>query len=720
MLTTLNNPTENTSLRLNNEQLVAVDHTNGPLLVLAGAGTGKTRVLTAKILSILEQLLASNHEILAVTFTNKAAKEMLHRIAASGASHLPWLGTFHSIAAKILRSNASLIGLDENFTIIDADDQVRMVKHLLKESNIDSADLAPKYVVYMIQRWKDEGLLPEDIAQDLPFIEGQILKIYQIYQTRLKLLNAADFGDLLLYNIKLFESCPHILENYQRRFKYILVDEYQDTNAIQYKWLKLLADVHKNICCVGDEDQSIYGWRGAKIRNILQFGQDFPGALIVRLEQNYRSTGNILEAASCLISNNSERLGKKLWTGFDSGNKVKLIKAINDKDEANYVAKEIIKLKNNGYLLSNIAILHRSSAQTRNFEEIFLSCGIPYKVIGGQKFYARQEIRDVIAYLRLTNNPIDSFAFERIVNLPKRGVGQATVNKIINYADLHKISPLSAVTELINAGEIKGKAKASLEEFLLKISKWSSLIDSQNPSSLTEIILYESGYLDMWKAEKTIEAGTRLENIQELIKALGDFLNLGTFLDHVSLVSDNDAEIDGNMVSLMTIHASKGLEFDCIFFPCWEEGIFPNQRSLDESGNKGLEEERRLAYVGITRARKDLYISFCTNRLQYGSIQMSTPSRFIKELPLDKIESFATFMAAPQFTNASFQRQQRFPSKNNITQAQDSKARYLEGDRVFHDKFGYGIVTGTLGNQIEVNFKLSGYKTIMADYLKRT
>ena len=702
---------------LNKEQFEAVVNNSGPLLILAGAGTGKTKVLTSKISYILHNFLASTHEILAVTFTNKAAKEMLHRISSN--NNLPWLGTFHSVATKILRINASLIGLEESFTIIDADDQLRLIKSILKENNIDSDTLSHKYVSYLIQRWKDECLLPEDLAYRND-IDQLPLKIYKIYQTRLRALNAADFGDLLLYNIILFRQFPHILENYQHRFKYILVDEYQDTNSIQYLWLKLLAASNQNICCVGDEDQSIYGWRGAQIRNILQFEQDFPGAKIIRLEQNYRSTANILATAASLIANNSERLGKNLWTKGDCGNKVKLVKAINDRDEANFVIKEIIKLKNQGYLLGQIAILLRSSSQTRNFEETFLTHGLPYKIIGGQKFYNRQEIRDVIAYLRLVANPTDSLAFERIINLPKRGIGHTTLAKIISYAVAQNVNPLEATQALCGSQELKGKTKQTLEQFLLNIFNWSGLINNCSPAALTELILEQSGYLQMWKAEATIESRTRIENIQELIKALGDFASLREFLDYTSLISDNDSENSENMVSVMTIHASKGLEFNCIFLPCWEEGIFPNQRSLDESAQRGLEEERRLAYVGITRARKDLYISFCASRTIYGSTQPSIASRFIKELPIDRLETFAT---STQFQNPNSYFPNRYKSASNRPQhsfeVQDSLAQFRYGERVFHEKFGYGTVSSTLGNQVEVDFKFSGFKTILATYLRK-
>jgi DNA helicase-2/ATP-dependent DNA helicase PcrA len=704
---------------LNQAQLDAVINNSGPMLVLAGAGTGKTKVLTSKISYILDNMLASAFEILAVTFTNKAAKEMLHRTSSSGS--LPWLGTFHSIATKILRSNASLLGFEESFTIIDSDDQLRLIKSILKENNIDSDALNPKYVSSLIQRWKDECLLPEDLIYRSDQNQ-EVVKIYKIYQERLKSLSAADFGDLLLYNIILFRTHPHILENYQNRFKYVLVDEYQDTNAIQYLWLKMLAAKCSNICCVGDEDQSIYGWRGAQIRNILQFEQDFPGAAVIRLEQNYRSTGNILSAAASLIANNSQRLGKKLWTNGDLGNKVRLVKAVNDKDEADYIAKEIIKLKNHGLSLGSVAILLRSSSQTRNFEETFLTKGLPYKIVGGQKFYSRQEIRDIIAYIRLVCNPTDMLAFERIVNLPKRGIGPLTLSKIITHATINSQSPIEAIGELTRTGEIKGKTGQSLEQFSKNIANWSNLLDDLSPSALADLIINQSGYLQMWQAEKTIEAATRIENIQELIKGLNDFPTTREFLDFVSLISDNDTEHGDNMVSIMTIHAAKGLEFDCVFLPCWEEGIFPNQRSLDESGGVGLEEERRLAYVAITRAKKDLYISYCSIRTIFGITNASIASRFIKELPIEMLEGLTTI------NNSSTHNYSRYYSGNygfnkksyqNTFELKDSKSLFREGEKVFHEKFGYGLVTSVLGEQVEVDFKFSGYKTILSAYLRK-
>jgi DNA helicase-2/ATP-dependent DNA helicase PcrA len=563
-------------------------------------------------------------------------------------------------------------------------------------------------------------LLPEDLL----YSTDQNLdaaKIYQTYQERLRALSAVDFGDLLLYNILLFKNHPEILANYQNRFKYVLVDEYQDTNSIQYLWLKMLAEKSYNICCVGDEDQSIYGWRGAQIRNILQFEQDFHGAKIIRLEENYRSTSNILGVAASLISHNSQRLGKNLWTSGEDGNKVKLVKAINEKDEADFVVQEIIKLRNHGSSLANIAILLRSSAHTRNFEETFLTKGMPYKIVGGQKFYSRQEIRDITAYLRLISNNTDILAFERIVNLPRRGIGQTTLTKIISYAAQNHIGPIEAAFKLCDTGDIKGKTKGALEQFSSNIIEWGKHLDTTSPAALVELIIQQSGYLQMWKTENTIESKTRLENIQELIKGLEDFGSTAEFLDYVSLIADNDSEHEDNMVSIMTIHAAKGLEFDTIFLPCWEEGIFPNQRSLDESGAAGLEEERRLAYVAITRARKDLYISSCSVRTLYGTTQPAVPSRFMKELPLERCEGFST---QTHFHNPHHQYgYKNYNTRRQTTykhyEAKDSGALFHPGEKVFHEKFGYGSVTSTLGNQIEVNFKFSGYKTILSNYLQK-
>ena len=718
MLKTLNNIMGD----LNNEQLKAVSYLDGPLLVLAGAGTGKTKVLTSKIAYILEQGFANSTEILAVTFTNKAAKEMLHRVQSIVDAPGIWLGTFHSIATRILRKNANLLDLQDNFTIIDADDQLRLIKTILKEQNLDSEKLNPKFIASTIQRMKDEGITPDNLetaSGKYSNIDSVTKKIYILYQARLKSLSAVDFGDLLLYNIELFKNYPNILYSYQSRFKYILVDEYQDTNSIQYLWLKMLGSVHGNICCVGDEDQSIYGWRGAKISNILRFEKDFPGATVVRLEQNYRSTNNILNSASGIIANNAERLGKKLWTEFGEGEKVRVVSANSDRDEAEYISKEIIKLKNQGYILSEIAILFRASAQTRVFEESFLTFGLPYKVIGGQKFYSRQEIRDIIAYLRIAVNPTDNFAFERIINVPKRGIGATSVAKIFEHCNIYKTTTQNAIHELIAKGELKGKTKASLEEFSARLDRWNHEAQSINHVSLADKILNESGYLKMWQEENTIESKTRLENINELIRALGDFQNINEFLDYVSLVSDNDGENSDNMVNLMTLHGAKGLEFNCVFLPCWEEGIFPNQRCLDEQGKKGLEEERRLAYVGITRAKRLLYISHCASRYIYGSVQLAVASRFIAELPEINMQKFKTQNSSYQFANKWHRPIEKREYSRSNYEMRDSKAKFRDGERIFHDKFGYGTVISSLDDQVEISFEQGGYKTILENFLRK-
>jgi DNA helicase-2/ATP-dependent DNA helicase PcrA len=626
---------------LNTAQLEAVENIDGPLLILAGAGTGKTKVLTTRMAHIILSRKAYPSQILSVTFTNKAAREMRERITNLVEAEGIWLGTFHSIAAKILRRHAELVGLSSNYNIIDTDDQIRLLKNIISSSNIDEKKYPPKLLLAIIQKWKDLGLTPDKISEnDLGSAAHYIAKqAYFEYQKRLLSIGAVDFGDLLLLNIQLFTNHPDLLTSYQYKFRYILVDEYQDTNIAQYIWLRMLAQGHKNICCVGDEDQSIYGWRGAEIGNILRFEQDFPGAKVIRLEQNYRSTNYILSVASKVISNNTMRLGKVLWTDFSEGSKVKLAGLIDDREEARYIAGEIMSLKRNeDAKLSEMAILVRAGFQTRAFEECFMSYGLNYKVIGGFKFYERLEIRDVIAYIRVALQPDDDLALERIINTPKRAIGDATVKQLYNYAHIHNISLFKAIENMIKSEELKTRVKTPLKSLVESFNKWHELYDIKNHVEVVEIILKESGYLAMWQQDKSIEAEGRIENIKELLRALEEFNNISEFLEHVSLVTDVDLSDQENMVNIMTLHAAKGLEFNNVFLPGWEEGIFPHQRALDESGNNGLEEERRLAYVGITRAKRELHISYTTYRRVYNQFQNQMPSRFIAELPLDSIE----------------------------------------------------------------------------------
>ncbi len=646
-----NAPELSSIAKLNPEQRAAVMAVDGAVLVLAGAGTGKTRVLTTRIAHILASRKAWPGQILAVTFTNKAAREMGARVESllnsnykpneneqRQISTLSWLGTFHSIGAKILRRHGEVLGFTSSFTILDADDQLRLIKQLMSEHNIDDKQNPAKMVLSIIQSWKDQGLIPEKVT-DAGFGTAQkALTIYKAYQTRLKTLNSMDFGDLLLHNLTLFTKYPDIHREISERFKYILVDEYQDTNIAQYLWLRLLASGHKNICCVGDDDQSIYGWRGAEIGNILKFEKDFPGATVVRLERNYRSTGNILGAASQLIAHNNGRLGKTLWTEDAEGEKVQVRALWDGDEEARFVGDEVETAQRSGSSLNEMAVLVRAGFQTRAFEERFLTLGIGYKVIGGLRFYERQEIRDAVAYLRVVSQPSDDLAFERIINTPRRGIGTATLETIHSYARANDISMTVATKRLLEAGSFKGKLSAALNALLISFDRWRGLIGVQNIGEITDIILDESGYRNMWKMETTPDAQGRLDNLKELVRAMGEFESLTAFLEHVGLVTDMAENTQGAMISIMTLHAAKGLEFDHVFLPGWEEGLFPHQRSLDESGRSGLEEERRLAYVGITRAKKMCTISFAGSRRIYNQWQSNIPSRFISELPQEHIE----------------------------------------------------------------------------------
>ncbi|MGL4264506.1 MAG: ATP-dependent helicase, partial [Afipia sp.] len=642
---------------LNPEQREAVETLDGPVLVLAGAGTGKTRVLTSRIAHILSTGRARPHEILSVTFTNKAAREMKHRLGqmlGQAVEGMPWLGTFHSIGGRILRYHAELVQLKSNFTVLDVDDQIRLLKQLLQAENIDDKRWPARMLAGLIDGWKNRGLTPSQVpaGEAAVFGNGKGGKLYATYQERLKILNAADFGDLLLEDIRLFREHPDVLRQYQNRFKYILVDEYQDTNVAQYLWLRLLAQAPskqavpaivqqdpeqgsqvpsltvtppKNICCVGDDDQSIYGWRGAEVDNILRFEHDFPGAKVIRLERNYRSTGHILAAASHLIAYNEGRLGKTLRTEDVDGEKVTVTGAWDSEEEARGIGEEIEQLQRAGQKLNEIAILVRASFQMREFEDRFVTLGLPYRVIGGPRFYERAEIRDALAYLRVINSPADDLAFERIVNVPKRGLGDATVQMLHDVARKRRIPLTEAARAVIETDELKPKARGSLRDVMTNFDRWRAQRDIVPHTQLAEIVLDESGYTEMWQKDRSADAAGRLDNLKELVRSMEEFENLQGFLEHISLVMDREGGADEDAVSLMTLHSAKGLEFDNVFLPGWEEGLFPSQRTLDEQGRAGLEEERRLAHVGITRARRRAMLYFATNRRIHGSWTTTIP-----------------------------------------------------------------------------------------------
>ena len=633
---------------LNKAQKEAVLHVDGPLLIVAGAGSGKTKVLTARIANIIKEKKAFPNQILSVTFTNKAAKEMQNRVSkllGSSAVGLSWLGTFHSICAKILRRHASAVNLNSNFTIIDSDDQIRLMKNICKAENIDIKQIAPRYILAIIDRWKNKGYYPNEVKINQKDIyEKTILPIYKIYQQKLIELNSCDFGDLILHVVKVLEKNSDIRNIYSKNFKYILVDEYQDTNFIQSKWLKLLSEKNENICCVGDDDQSIYSWRGAEIKNFLEFDQVYKDTKIIRLEENYRSSQNILSVASVLISNNQNRVGKTLKATMDDGELVKLNCFRNGKEEAIGISDEIEKIKKN-ISYTNVAILVRAIFQTREFEERFLKIGIPYRIVGGTKFYERAEIKDCVAYLRLIHQSKDDLAFERIINNPKRSIGDSSLKLIHEYSKQNKINLESSSRKMIEENLIKPKTKIGLTSFLDLMNKWRNDLNNKQLShvKLLQIVLDESGYSSMLKNKKDIENENRLENIKELLNAMKEFDNLESFLEHVSLATSIDQEWDGEKINMMTMHAAKGLEFETVFLPGWEEGLFPHQKSIEEKGQSGLEEERRLAYVGLTRAKKKAYISFSMNRFYQGDWIDSMASRFIDELPEKFLEKNSFF-----------------------------------------------------------------------------
>ena len=627
---------------LNEEQTVAVLNTEGPTLIVAGAGSGKTKVLTSRLAYIVKEKKAWPNQILCVTFTNKAAKEMRDRvikILGEKLNSLSWLGTFHSISVKFLRRHAEALGFKSNFTILDVDDQKKLIRNICKAENIDAKKISPQFIIALIDRWKNKGLLPDDVKLSKKHIfENQILKVYKIYQKKIKDLNACDFGDLILYCVKLFEKNHDIRSIYSNNFKYILVDEYQDTNFIQNKWLNLIVNENKNICCVGDDDQSIYSWRGAEIKNFLSFDKVYPDCKIFRLEQNYRSTKNILDTASYLISHNKDRLGKKLWSDGQKGDLVKLNCYRNGKEEAQGVGDIIeqnIKKKNS---LNNIAILVRAIYQTREFEERFLKIGVNYRIIGGTKFYERAEVKDAICYLRVINQKFDDLAFERIVNTPRRGLGETTIKQLHEYSSKSNLCLEDSVRKLIELDKFKPKIKAAIKHLLDFLTKWRADLKTNKHYDLLKIILDESGYSEMLKNKKDLENENRLENLKELLRAMRDYDNLQGFLEHVALATSIDQKWEDERVNIMTMHAAKGLEFDVVFLPGWEEGLFPHQKSLEEKGDFALEEERRLAYVGITRAKKEAHISFAMQRTYHGEWMDSLPSRFVNEIPEDSVE----------------------------------------------------------------------------------
>ena len=729
---------------LNPEQRQAVEALDGPLLVLAGAGTGKTRVLTTRLAHILATGRARPGEVLAVTFTNKAAREMIgrvERLIGRSAAGL-WLGTFHAIAARILRRHAEIAGLKPDFTILDADDQVRLLKQLVQAANIDEKRWPARTLSIIIQRWKDRGLTADKVAgaDGADFANGRAPALYKAYQERLRAVNAADFGDLLLHNLTLFTRQPDVLADYQRRFRYLLVDEYQDTNVAQYLWLRLLAQAHHGICCVGDDDQSIYGWRGAEVGNILRFEQDFPGAQVVRLERNYRSTGHILAAASGLIARNEGRLGKTLWTEGEDGEKVRITETWDGEEEARAVGEEIEALQRRGESLDAIAILVRAGFQTRAFEERFLTIGLPYRVIGGLRFYERQEIRDAVAYIRIVVRPDDDLAFERIVNLPKRGLGEASLRPIHELARTHGLSLSRAAERLIETDELRPQARTALARLIGRLRAWRGALSQTPHPEVVARMLDESGYTEMWQKDRSPAAPGRLENLKELVGALAEFEDLASFLDHVSLVMDREGDGTEAMVNIMTLHGAKGLEFETVFLTGWEEGLFPHQLALDESGHAGLEEERRLAYVGLTRARRRAHVFFAGNRFRYNQWVSAIPSRFVSELAPDHVslsEPSAMRPAAPGGLYrghggavAARERLQAWGGPRGRARAPVLDAApvplggaaeatgYTAGDRVFHQKFGYGQIRTVDGDKLEIAFDKAGTKRIIDRFVQ--
>jgi len=721
---------------LNPEQHQAVTAVDGPVLVLSGAGTGKTKVLTSRLAHILALHKAQPWQCLAVTFTNRAAREMRERVATliGPVAESIWLGTFHAIAVRILRNHAEAVGLKSGFTILDSDDQLRLLKQVMEAERVDAKRWPAQALMATIQRWKDRGQTPDKLSgeKDSDFADGRAVQLYRQYQERLLAVNACDFGDLLLHNLTIFLAQPEVLTRYQEQFHYLLVDEYQDTNVAQYLWLRLLAQKHRNICCVGDDDQSIYSWRGAEVGNILRFEKDFPGARVVRLESNYRSTPHILAAASHLIAHNAGRLGKTLRPGLehdaDGLEKVKVRAVWDGEEEARVVVDEIEALNRKGEALSSMAVLVRAGFQTREFEERLITTGVPYKVIGGPRFYERAEIRDAMAYLRLVASPDNDLAFERVVNLPKRGLGDAALQTVHVTARGRGLSLFEAARLVGETDELKPKARNALAGFVADVERWRSLLGGMAHWDLAATIFDESGYIGMWKADKSPEAPGRVENLKELLAALEEFESLEGFLEHVALVMENDANSEGDRVSLMTLHGAKGLEFANVFLPGWEEGVFPHARAMDENGQQGLEEERRLAYVGLTRARKRVLVTFAANRRIYNQWQNSLPSRFLDELPEAHVERMAQSglyaggggvdwsgggwggggrraapVAAPTWKAA---------------EPVPSQSAFKVGARVFHQKFGNGTVRAVDGDKLEIAFDKAGSKKVLDSFVE--
>ncbi|SDR60451.1 DNA helicase-2 / ATP-dependent DNA helicase PcrA [Rhizobiales bacterium GAS113] len=760
---------------LNAEQREAVETLDGPVLVLSGAGTGKTRVLTTRIAHIIAAGRAYPSQILAVTFTNKAAREMKHRVGlllGEVAEGMPWLGTFHAIATKMLRRHAELVGLRSDFTILDTDDQIRLMKQVIAAANIDEKRWPARQFAHLVDSWKNRGLTPEKVpaGEGMAFGSGKGVELYSAYQARLATLNAADFGDLLLHVIRIFREHQDVLAIYHERFRFILVDEYQDTNVAQYLWLRLLAQGRKNVCCVGDDDQSIYGWRGAEVDNILRFEHDFPGAKVIRLEQNYRSTGHILAAASGLIAHNEGRLGKTLRTDAELGATVTVTGAWDSQEEARLIGDEIEALQTKGHSLSEMAVLVRISAQMREIEDRFVNLGLPYRVIGGPRFYERMEIRDALAYFRIVAQPADDLAFERILNTPKRGLAEATLSVLHNHARAARLPLLQAAEVLAQSEELKPKPRLALRDFVIAVARWAARLESGAPhTEVAAQILEESGYTDMWKADRSADAAGRLDNLKELVRSMEEFPDMRAFLEHVSLVMEATEGENEDRVSIMTLHGAKGLEFDTVFLPGWEDGLFPNQRALDENGRAGLEEERRLAYVGITRARRHAKLLFATNRRLHGLWQSTVPSRFIDELPEGHVEVAnapagyhsggfnsggygpSRFDRMPVFAESPYatpgwkraQAQQRMEAEHGaragsgmrgpgfrqsggrliegevVASSIAAGAGFTTGERVFHQKFGPGIVALVDGNKLTVDFDKAGRKMVLDSFMRR-
>ncbi|GGB32347.1 DNA helicase [Sphingomonas metalli] len=743
---------------LNPPQREAVLTTDGPVLMLAGAGTGKTAALTARLAHLLYTRKAWPSEILAVTFTNRAAREMRERVGrlvGEAVEGMPWLGTFHAIGAKMLRRHAELVGLQSNFTILDTDDQLRLLKQLILAADIDEKRFPARSLAGLIDEWKNKGLAPRDIdaGESERYANGRGGELYQQYQDRLKAVNACDFGDLLLHMLVILRTHRDVLEQYQQRFRYIMVDEYQDTNSVQYLWLRLLAQERRNIACVGDDDQSIYSWRGAQVENILRFEKDFPGAKVIRLEQNYRSTPHILGAAGGVIAHNSGRLGKTLWTELDAGEKVRVLGVWDGPEEARRVGEEIEAAQRSGTGLDDIAILVRAQHQTREFEDRFIAIGLPYRIVGGARFYERLEIRDAIAYLRVVNQPSDDLAFERIVNTPKRGLGDKALAKVHQLARAEGLPLTLAGARILDTDELTPQARRSLGRLVGDIARWRDMAQSLPHAELARQILDESGYTAMWQAEKSAEAAGRLENLSELVRAMEEYESLGAFLEHVSLVMERDGDARQAEVTIMTIHAAKGLEFDTVFLAGWEEGLFPSQRAIDEGGTKSLEEERRLAYVAITRARRRATIIHAANRRIYGQWTSSIPSRFVGELPAEHIDSETTMSGGESLWRANWSEhadpfanvargtgrgpgwQRAAGSLGNQSTFTTTPKRIVEtrssavslgnkgrddlspGMRVFHQKFGYGAIAEIEGNKLEIEFESAGRKRVMDSFV---